>query len=117
MCLWNADKATWKALGLKRDVIRKMAELRERYPAVIDGQWDSRSDGEEAMSLAAAAASHNAMPEAATMLSGLSERGRHGGPPVGAGNTSMKGLQAELREVLTVEQVEAWKRICHGDEE
>jgi len=117
MCLWNADKATWKELGLKRDHIRRMAELRARYPAVIDGQWDSRSDGDESMSLDEAASSHNAMPEAATMLSKLAERGRHGGHSPGGSNAPMKGLQAELREVLSVEQMRAWRRLCHGDEE
>ena len=44
MCLWNAGKAVWRALDLHRDQVRHLNVIRQRYPAVVQGQWVSGSD-------------------------------------------------------------------------
>jgi hypothetical protein len=45
VCLWNADRDTWKELGLKKAQIERMRQLRHFYPAVVEGQWITVDDG------------------------------------------------------------------------
>ncbi len=91
MCLWNADKAMWFRVGLRKDQIRKMKVLRERYPAVVEGQW-IMSDTLDQVSGTAAATAPN---------------------PAGA-DQPLPGLQAEVRAVLTPRQVNRWMALCMG---
>lgn len=108
VCLWNADRATWKALGLKKAEIERMRQLRLLYPAVVDGQWITVDQGTSTTD---------------------SIEWNHGGPN---GNTSTRrgasapvqvdrvpsstapqeGLQNDLREVLTPKQLRKWAILC-----
>jgi len=110
MCLWNADKDTWRTLGLKRDQVRRMDELRTLYPAVVNGQWGD--DPEPGASLSPEVGTplpdgvSDAIPSAQVGLTG----------ELGAANAStplrVGGLQEDLRAVLTLEQLLAWGRLC-----
>ena len=90
-CLWNADRTTWSELGVKRAQIKRLNEIRQRYPAVVDGRW---------------------LPDEESALSGPAHTpGSNWGipPPSSAATT---GLQAELREVLTKKQLGRWHQLC-----
>ena len=113
-CLWNADINTWKSLGLKRSQVARMNELREQYPAVVDGQWVA--DETVFTPVPAAADRMQAAPNLSTSLSG---------PAAGAAITERKdeartpenrprptGLQYQLREVLTPAQLRQWAAEC-----
>lgn len=113
-CLWNADNTTWKALGLKRSQVARMNELREQYPAVVDGQWVI--DDTVLTPVPAAAERMQAAPNVSTSLSG---------PAAGTATTDRKdeartpenttratGLQYQLRVVLTPAQLRQWAAEC-----
>lgn len=113
VCLWNADKDTWNTLGLKRSQIARMAELREQYPAVVDGQW---VEVEDEIMPAIGERQSDVAPNASTSITG---------PALGAAATGTKiedrtpdtttrstGLQHELRAVLTPLQLQRWAEEC-----
>ena len=114
VCLWNADQSTWKSLGLKRSQIARMQELREQYPAVVDGQWVV---DEVEMSPAPIAEERiDVDPNLSTSISG---------PAAGAAKIEKKadastagtavrptGLQHQLRAVLTPTQLKRWVAEC-----
>jgi len=94
MCLWNADKAMWSRLGLRKDQIRQMQAIRERYPAVIEGQWIMEDTVQAPGNRGAAYDPASSMNAAAA--------------------PAPQGMQAEVRAVLTPEQVNKWMAWCTG---
>ena len=115
MCLWNADKHVWRALHLGRDQVRHLNVIRQRYPAVIQGQWMNDVD-------TLAINAPDAGPQKPIGTPSPSGQGMRAGPavqsggnPIGTG-TRMEhiGLQAELREVLSDEQLRRWEELCNG---
>ena len=115
MCLWNADKAVWRALGVKRDQVQHLNVIRLRYPAVVQGQWMNDVD-------TLAINAPDAGPQKPIGTPSPSGQGMRAGPavqsggnPIGTG-TRMEhiGLQAELREVLSDEQLRRWEELCNG---
>lgn len=111
VCLWNADRVTWKALGLKKPQIERLGQLRLLYPAVVDGQWVVGDVG-------------SPVPEKRYWVSGdpnfrrsISSRGaatseKENGPRLGTTHLPHEGLQNDVREVLTPEQLRHWARLC-----
>ncbi len=96
MCLWNADKAMWSRLGLRKDQIRQMQAIRARYPAVIDGQW-IREDTVQAPGPGNRGAAYD---PASSKTAGAAP--------------APQGMQAEVRVVLTPRQVNKWMALCTG---
>ena len=113
-CLWNADNTTWKALGLKRSQVARMNELREQYPAVVDGQWVVNDT--VVTPVPAAADRMQAAPNLSTSLSapaaGTSISDRKVEVPAAKNTTRPTGLQYHLREVLTPVQLRQWAAEC-----
>lgn len=115
VCLWNADQTTWKALGLKRSQIERMNELRQLYPAVVDGQWVASED----MDLAPDPIREDragADPSLTTSIKGSAagtaipeESSGINTPDTAVRNRS---LQYQLREVLTPGQLRRWAQQC-----
>lgn len=114
VCLWNGHRAMWKELGLKKKQIARLGELRAKYPAVVDGQW-IRTDEETAVvppeqnwvradpNTGASSSGHGAnaaTPVAVSM------------PLAPAPTAVPEGMQSELREVLSPEQLRNWARLC-----
>ena len=91
-CLWNADRTTWSELNVNRAQIERLNEIRQRYPAVVDGRWLSEEE-EGALSGPVHAPGSG-----------------WGIPPASPATTT--GLQAELREVLTKKQLGRWHQLC-----
>ena len=96
MCLWNADKAMWSRLGLRKDQIRRMQAIRERYPAVVEGQWIVGDTVQ----------TPGPVPVNASLSGTSAEQSAAVRPP--------QGLQAEVRAVLTPRQVNKWMALCTG---
>ncbi len=96
MCLWNADKAMWSRLGLRKDQIRRMQAIRARYPAVIEGQW-IREDTVQAAGPGNRGAAYD---PASSKTAGAAP--------------APQGMQAEVRAVLTPRQVNKWMALCTG---
>lgn len=88
-CLWNADRATWSDLHAKRKQVARLERIRQRYPAVVDGQWLFHEE--------------DAPIEPA-------------GSPPATNPTAPAGLQAELREVLSAKQLARWHKLCNPPE-
>ncbi len=112
MCLWNGDKTTWRALDLKRSQVMLLAVIRQRYPAVVAGQWNFEEDS-AATYVPDPALSDPAFNPTAT----AAMRGMQGGSDPGNARSSgvrkeSIGLQAELREVLTFSQLRKWEALC-----
>ncbi len=97
LCLWNADKAMWGNVGLNKEQVRKMQEIKSRYPAVVGGQWII---GDEQQDPVAEGSAMEVKSPAPTV----------NGDPVVKG-----GLQAEVRAVLTPRQVNKWMTLCTGE--
>lgn len=88
MCLWNADHHTWSTLHLDRGQVARLDEMRMRYPAVVDAQWI-----------------HEEEPVAQSTMQGI-------GPAPIPGPGPRTGLQAELRRVLSTDQLRRWYLLC-----
>ena len=106
VCLWNADKHTWRALDLERAQVHRLIELRKQFPAVVDGQWMDPGD--------------EAKPPTSGWRGGpVVTSSYHGDPvppPLPAGRASIppfSALQTELRKVLSMEQLMEWQRMCN----
>ena len=106
MCLWNGDKATWSKLNLSRYQVSQMEELRRQYPAVIDAQWVAEDDAPETSQAAIGP------PSTAGGVGSWLSADAPTQPP-----TSGEQLQAELRLVLSPDQIKRWHRLCAGPEE
>lgn len=114
MCLWNADKAMWRALGVKRDQVRHLDVIRQRYPAVVGGQWTNQEDS--ALADTSDARHVNPISSPPSSAPGVQRGpGRSNGAagPSGVRPESI-GLQAELREVLSDEQLRMWEERCNA---
>lgn len=88
-CLWNGDRGTWSALRLKPAQIERLSEIRARYPAVVEGQWRLEEE---------------VPPERIP--------GQGSGPARNPEPAPTTGLQAELRAVLSPEQIKLWHQLC-----
>lgn len=114
MCLWNADKAVWRALGVKRDQVQHLNVIRLRYPAVVQGQWMNEGD-----TVVTTTPDGGQRPLGSPLPTA---QGMRAGPALNSGDnpfgpeTSMErlGLQAELREVLSYEQLRLWEQLCNA---
>ena len=113
MCLWNADKEVWRSLRLYRDQVRHLNVLRQRYPAVVQGQWtsgpdsadmDTREPGQPDPVVASYGSAQGLRAQASGPISG--------NPHGPEGRMQRMGLQAELREVLTYTQLRRWEALC-----
>ncbi len=113
-CLWNADNSTWKELGLKHSQIARLEELREQYPAVVDGQWVV--DDTALLPVPAGAEPMHAGPNVSTSLSGPAPGMRVTETkvevPTVENTARPKGLQDHLRQVLTPVQLRQWAAAC-----
>lgn len=107
VCLWNADKETWRALDLKRAQVNRLAELRKQYPAVVDGQWMLHDD-EVRIPRGIWAGGPAVDPMAAKMPTDEALQSICSNTP------SFTSLQNDLRKVLSVEQLRSWERMCGG---
>lgn len=106
MCLWNGDKTTWSKLNLSRYQVSQMEELRRQYPAVIDAQWVVDEDDAPEISHAAIG-----QPAASDAIGASGDKQFKTQPP-----TAGDRLQAELRLVLSADQIRRWHRLCAGPE-
>ena len=113
-CLWNADQSTWKLLGLKRQQIERMNELRGLYPAVVDGQWIGSHEDEEPVPAASEPTGVSSTVSSsigggdagsATMVSTDES-------PSPATKTTKAGLQHDIRAALTPVQLQRWAKHC-----
>ena len=108
VCLWNADKDTWRALDLDRAQVWRLNQLRQQYPAVVDGQWVDC--GDEVVT------SHSPWrggPAASTTDSrDLAAQPGNTAPGEHTKGRSFHDLQEELREVLSEQELRAWERMC-----
>ncbi len=115
MCLWNADKHVWRALHLGRDQVRHLNVIRQRYPAVIQGQWMNEADS--AATNTPDAGRVDPIPTPSPASQGLRARtaGKSAVNPFGPeARMERPGLQAELREVLSYEQLRRWEELCNA---
>ena len=111
MCLWNADNATWRALGVKRDQVRHLNVIRQRYPAVVHGQWMNEADSTLADTPEAGHPTPIGSPPSSAQ--GMQRgTGMSNGPSRPGVRQEHIGLQAELREVLSDEQLRLWEERC-----
>lgn len=113
-CLWNADQSTWKLLGLKRQQIERMKELRGLYPAVVDGQWIGGDEDEEHVpsafepnGVSSTVSSSIAGPVAGSVP--MDRTNVAHGP---ATTTTKTGLQHDIRAALTPVQLKRWAKHC-----
>jgi len=112
MCLWNADRATWKQLDAKRKQIKLLNEIKLKYPAVIGGQWDVESENDDEVAPQVGNERHttgaplNNRPAQPALASDAQAKA----PP----QPALSRMQAELRAVLTPRQLRAWAERC-GD--
>jgi hypothetical protein len=104
MCLWNGDRSMWSELGLTKRQIVKLENIRKRYPAVVDGQWLDEQLLQSVQETAPSEKGGAGGPDAPTI-----DKERPKTPPV-----KSEGLQAELRTVLSEEQLEHWQLLCAG---
>ncbi len=110
----NADQSTWKLLGLKRQQIERMNELRGLYPAVVDGQWIGSDDEEETVPAASeptgvssTVSSSISGPDAGSVTM---DRVNEAHSP--ATTTAKTGLQHDIRSALTPMQLKRWAKHC-----
>ncbi len=113
MCLWNADKAVWRALDLNRDQVRHLNVIRQRYPAVVQGVWTSGPDSVDVNTQDVG--QQNPFGASSPSAQGMRAQAsvKNGGNPQGPGaRIEHIGLQAELREVLSDAQLRRWEELC-----
>ena len=113
MCLWNAGKAVWRALDLHRDQVRHLNVIRQRYPAVVQGQWVSGSDSADVDLHYAGRL--NRIQAASLPAQGMRARAsgkNSGNPHEPEVRMERLGLQTELREVLSDAQLRKWEELC-----
>lgn len=112
-CLWNTDARLWKKLGADRATRERLRELRERYPAVVEGQWITSEDSLQA-DRAEPSTSLNNLRRGDPVPGTTADQGSGPGAnaPMEPRSPSRPGLQAELRALLTTEQLVAWSRMC-----
>lgn len=112
-CLWNADARLWKKLGADRATKERLRELRKRYPAIVEGQWITSEDSLEA-DRAEPSTSLNDLRRGDPVTRTTADQGTGPGAnaPIEPQPPSRPGLQAELRALLTTEQLVAWSRLC-----
>ncbi len=113
-CLWNADQSTWKLLGLKRQQIERMKELRGLYPAVVDGQWIAHDEDVDQAPIVNEQArfSSNVSSSITGPNAGSATMDRTDGPQRPSTTTSKVGLQHEIRATLTPVQLLRWANHC-----
>ncbi|MBK8498076.1 MAG: hypothetical protein IPL52_04485 [Flavobacteriales bacterium] len=112
MCLWNADRATFKQLHLKQRQIKLLNELKLKYPAVVGGQWDVESENVVPVKTQSGSdRGTNAVPAHANSGQGALANGTKVTAAVAA---SPSRLQEDLRAVLSADQLRAWAELCGG---
>lgn len=104
----------WRALHLKRNQIQHLDVIRQRYPAVVDGQWIHHADSADTSLylLGTSDPIARSAPPVPSMPDGRTGKGNGRSLPNGVRVENI-GLQAELREVLTDAQLREWETICH----
>ena len=112
-CLWNADARLWKKLGADRATRERLRDLREHYPAVVEGQWITSEDSLEA-DRAEPSTSLNDLRRGDPVTGTTAGQGSGPGAnaPMEPRLPSRPGLQAQLRALLSTEQLVAWSRMC-----
>jgi len=111
MCLWNAGKDTWRALGLKREQVRRMDELRALYPAVVNGQWgnDPEPGAVPAPQVGTPVPDQMSGPHPSSSVGQGQQQALMTAAPV----RPASGLQDALRALLTLKQLRTWDRLCN----
>ncbi len=109
VCLWNADRDTWKELGLKKAQIERMRQLRLFYPAVVDGQWILVDDGVPIIDEPqwTRSGSQRRISTGRGTSAATTQAGRRAKTTV-----PQEGLQNDVREVLTPKQLRKWALLC-----
>ena len=109
VCLWNADRDTWKELGLKKAQIERMRQLRLFYPAVVDGQWILVDDGVPIIDEPqwTRSGSQRRISTGRGTSAAATQAGRRAKTTV-----PQEGLQNDVREVLTPKQLRKWALLC-----
>jgi hypothetical protein len=105
MCLWNGDRNMWSELGLSKRQIIKVEDIRKRYPAVVDGQWLDEQVIQSVQEPPSTEKGGAGTPSDAPATPAVEQK---------VPRTSTEGLQAELRSVLSVQQLEHWQLLCAG---
>jgi len=109
VCLWNADRATWKELRLKKPQIERLRQLRLLYPAVVNGQWVVIDD---AAPLPDEQYWVRGGPNRRQSTTGHGAAAREKERRSTTATVPQEGLQNDVREVLTAKQLRNWARLC-----
>ena len=114
VCLWNADQSTWRTLGLRGSQIARMNELRDLYPAVVDGQWVGVEDvAPVPIENDPVGAAPNVSTSITGPVSSSTAPAQNNESSTPATTTPATGLQYHLRAVLTPVQLRRWAQQCN----